>query len=188
MERLVISVFGSSAPLPGSERYEEARQVGRLLAEAGFAAATGGYGGTMAGVSQGASEAGGHVIGVTSSRIEAYRPIPANAWVAEEIRYATQQERLMHLVSRNVGMVTLSGSVGTLSEMTLAWSLLQVGELPSRPLILLGPGWQTVIDSVANLGFLRPQDRALISLAQSPEAAVTAIQAATNLAADGADQ
>ncbi len=144
MERSVISVFGSSAPRPGSERYEEARQVGRLLAGAGFAVATGGYGGTMAGVSQGASEAGGHVIGVTSSRIETYRPIPANEWVAEEIRYATQQERLMHLVSRNVGMITLSGGVGTLSEMALAWSLLQVGELPSRSLVLLGPAWEDV--------------------------------------------
>lgn len=188
MERTVVSVFGSSAPVPGDERYEEARQVGRLLAGAGFTVATGGYGGTMAGVSQGASEVGGHVIGVTSSRIEAYRPTPANEWVTEEIRYATQQERLLHLVSRNVGMITLSGGVGTLSEMALAWSLLQVGELPQRPLVLLGPNWEQLIHSVAALGFLRPQDRALISFALSPEAAVKLIQSGSKATDGGEDE
>lgn len=172
MEQLVISVFGSSAPQAGDERYEEARQVGRLLAEAGFVVATGGYGGTMAGVSQGAAEAGGHVIGVTSGRMEAFRPTPANRWVAEEIRYDSQQERLLHLVTRNAGMITLAGSVGTLSEMALAWSLIQVGELTPRPLVLLGAQWPAVIDSLAAMGFLRPQDRDLITFASSPETAV----------------
>ena len=49
----VISVFGSSAPLAGSADYEAARTVGQLLAQAGFVVQTGGYGGVMAGVSQG---------------------------------------------------------------------------------------------------------------------------------------
>ena len=71
----VISVFGSSAPRPGSEAYEWGRRVGRLLAEAGLTVATGGYSGTMTAVSQGAAEAGGHVIGVTSSQIEQFRPL-----------------------------------------------------------------------------------------------------------------
>ena len=44
----VVAVFGSSAPVPDSEEYEEARRLGAELAEAGFVVATGGYGGTMA--------------------------------------------------------------------------------------------------------------------------------------------
>ncbi len=79
--RRVIAVFGSSAPQPGSAAYEEARQIGRLLAEAGCAVATGGYCGTMAAVSQGAAEAGGHVIGVTCDQIEQFRPLGPNEWV-----------------------------------------------------------------------------------------------------------
>lgn len=176
MERRVVSVFGSSAPQPGSERYDEAREVGRLLAEAGYVVATGGYGGTMAAVSQGAAGAGGHVVGVTSSRMEVFRPTPANQWVAEEIRYATQNERLLHLVTRNDGMITLSGGVGTLSEMSLAWSLLQVGEIEPRPLILLGLPWQRVIASVGDIGLLRPQDQDLISFATTPAEAVEQVK------------
>lgn len=188
MERTIISVFGSSAPQAGDERYEEARLVGRLLAQAGFAVATGGYGGTMAGVSQGAAEAGGHVIGVTSSRMEAFRPTPANRWVGEEIRYESQQERLLHLVTRNEGMITLAGSVGTLSEMSLAWSLIQVGELTPRPLVVLGAQWPAVIDSLEAMGFLRPQDRALIAFASSPETAVRLLLKSRPGGDDGVNQ
>jgi uncharacterized protein (TIGR00725 family) len=60
-----ISVFGGSQPEEGSLAYQEAYQLGKLLAEAGHIVLTGGYIGTMEAVSRGASEADGHVIGVT---------------------------------------------------------------------------------------------------------------------------
>ena len=120
----VVAVFGSSAPAPDSEAYEDARRLGQQLAEAGFVVATGGYGGTMAAVSQGAAEQGGHVIGVTSGHMERYRPMPANEWVAEEIRHEAQRDRLMHLVLNNDAMIALPGGIGTLSEVALAWSCL----------------------------------------------------------------
>ena len=108
----VISVFGSAAPQPGTMAYKQAQAVGRGLAEAGYAVATGGYVGTMEAVSRGASEAGGHVIGVTSAQIERFRPIQANRWVAEEIRYDSLRDRLMHLVLHNDGAVVLPGGIG----------------------------------------------------------------------------
>ena len=172
----VIAVFGSSAPQPGSSAYETARTVGRLLAEAGFAVATGGYGGTMSGVSQGTAEAGGHVIGVTSAQIERFRPLGANQWVAEEIKYETLRDRLLHLVDHNEGMIVLPGSVGTFSELTLAWSFMQVGEISQRPFVLIGDLWRQTIHTFANSDYLRPQDFALLTFVDTPEEAVAYIQ------------
>jgi hypothetical protein len=63
----VITVFGSSRPAEGHGEYAEAVELGRVLAEAGFAVCTGGYAGVMEGVSRGAREAGGRVLAVTSS-------------------------------------------------------------------------------------------------------------------------
>jgi uncharacterized protein (TIGR00725 family) len=60
-----IAVFGSSEPKPGSEAYETARAVGRLLASRGARVANGGYGGVMEGASRGAAETNGAVVGVT---------------------------------------------------------------------------------------------------------------------------
>ncbi|MFO7539310.1 MAG: LOG family protein [Chloroflexota bacterium] len=172
---MVISVFGSSAPVPGSPGYEEARTVGRLLAQAGFAVATGGYCGTMEAVSRGAAEAGGRVIGVTCDQIEVFRPLGPNEFVTDEIRYATLQERVQHLVRENEGMIVLPGGIGTLSELALAWSLLQVGEISPRPVVLLGEIWQNMLHAFFCPDFIRPQDMDMLFWAESPEAAVSYI-------------
>lgn len=172
MTKRFISVFGSSAPQPGSQPYEEARLVGRLLAEAGFAVATGGYGGTMAAVSQGAAEVGGHVVGVTSAQIERFRPLGRNQWVAEEVKYDTLRDRLIHLVTKNDGMIVLPGGIGTLSEMTLAWSFLQVGEVAKQPLVLLGQQWRQMVENFYLPEYVREADLGLLSYADNPETAV----------------
>lgn len=171
----VISVFGSSAPAPGSEAYESARLVGRLLAEAGLAVATGGYSGTMTAVSQGAAEAGGHVIGVTSAQIEQFRPMAANQWVVEEIKYESLRDRLMHLVLNNDGMIVLPGGIGTLSEMALAWSFLQVGEVNPRPLALIGDMWRDGIRGFYRQEYVPRVYLDLLYFADSPETAVAHI-------------
>jgi uncharacterized protein (TIGR00730 family) len=172
MPQLTIAVFGSSSPQPDSEDYEEARRLGALLAEAGFAVATGGYGGTMAAVSRGAAEMGGRVVGVTSDHMEKWRPTPPNEWVGEEIRLSSQRERLLYLVLNNNGMIALPGGIGTLSEVALAWSLMQTGETPERPLVLLGPKWRETIRTYAQEEYIRRRDMDLIYLATSAETAV----------------
>lgn len=172
---LVISVFGSSAPRPGDPDYTQAMQVGALLAQAGYTVATGGYGGTMSGVSQGAAEAGGHVIGVTSDQIEEYRPIRANRWVIEEIRYPTLRERLIHLVEHNDGMITLPGGVGTLSELSLAWSFIQVNEIPPRPLVVLGNIWRDLFDAFVKPSYVDEFTANILRFAATPEEAVQAL-------------
>lgn len=172
MSEPIIAVFGSSVPQPDSTPYAEARRLGQLLAEAGFVVATGGYGGTMAAVSMGAAEAGGRIIGVTAAHMEKWRPVAANEWITEEIRFETQAERLMHLVKEFHGMIALPGGIGTLSEVALAWSLMQTGEAPQRPLVLLGPLWRETIRIYAQEEYIRSRDMDLIYLAHSAETAV----------------
>ncbi len=168
----VIAVFGSAAPLPGSPDFENARTVGRLLAQAGYGVATGGYSGIMTAVSQGACEADGHVIGVTCAQIERFRPLGPNQWVKEEIKFETLTERLLHLVRHNDGMITLPGGIGTISEMTLAWSFLQVGEIAERPFALLGEMWPATVNAFFNSAYVRDKDMNLLYFADSPETAV----------------
>lgn len=174
----VISVFGSSVPQPGSEAYEQARTLGRLLAEAGFAVATGGYVGTMEAVSQGADEVGGHVIGVGSAQIERFRPGGLNRWVAEEIRYERLQERVLHLVRYNDGIIVLPGGIGTLSELSLAWSFLQVGEIEPRPLVLVGEIWRETMQALLRSEYVQEPHAALLHFAAGAEDAVINVKQA----------
>ena len=143
-----VSVFGSSQPKEYSTAYAEAQQLGKLLAERGHIVLTGGYMGTMEAVSRGAAEAGGHVIGVTCEDIERWRPISANAWVKEEWRKKTLMERLEALITECDAALALPGGPGTLTEISLTWNLMIIGSLHRRPLILIGSGWQNVLDQV----------------------------------------
>lgn len=57
-----VSVIGGSSV--GTELYEQAREVGGLLAERDHEIVCGGLGGVMEAACRGASEAGGHTIGI----------------------------------------------------------------------------------------------------------------------------
>jgi uncharacterized protein (TIGR00730 family) len=142
-----ITVFGGSQPKPGDPIYQDALHLGMLIAQAGYTLLNGGYIGTMEALSRGASEAGGHVIGVTCDQIEAWRPVKANPWVTEEWHYATFQERIFALIEKCDACLALPGGVGTLAELVLTWNLLLTRILPPHPLILIGTGWQAVIES-----------------------------------------
>lgn len=171
----IISVFGGNAPQVGSPAYEEARRLGRVLAEAGFSVATGGYGGTMAAVSQGAHEAGGRVIGVTTD-LFARRGLKPNPWVHKVVHFPTLRERLLYLVTSSDGLIALKGGVGTLSEVALAWSFLQTAEMEHKPLILIGPSWQRTIETYAQESYIGQHDLALLTLVNTPEEAVEVLR------------
>lgn len=177
----IVSVFGGNAVETGETGYEEARELGRLLAAAGFSVATGGYGGTMEAASRGAKEAGGHVIGVTTTLFNARRLGP-NRWVDQEITFPTLFQRLYHLVTFCDALVALRGGVGTLSEVALSWSLLQVEEMARKPFVLVGPQWKRILAAFEQESTVRRRDMALLSFADN---AVQVAQILSSLAVSG---
>ena len=176
----IISVFGSSSPQPGSADYEAARTLGRLLAQAGLTVQTGGYSGVMAAASQGANEAGGHVIGITSAQIEAFRPMPANSWVIEEIKHRSLRERLLYLVDHCHGAIILPGGIGTLSELALIWSFVQVNEVSQRPIVAVGGLWQRTLAAFIDEDYVQPAHRDLLTVVPNPNEAVKALLSRLN--------
>ncbi len=170
-----ITIFGGSQPKQGDASYTEAYELGKLLAQAGHTVLTGGYIGTMEAVSRGAAEAGGHVIGVTCADIEAWRAVKPNAWVQEERRFATLQERLNELILACDAAIALPGGPGTLTEIALAWNLMIVHSIPPKPLILTGAGWRSVMESFYNSFdvYIPQHQRELVSFAPDIKTAVT---------------
>lgn len=136
-----ITVFGGSAPKDGEPAYQEAYQLGKLITLAGHTVLTGGYIGTMEAVSRGASENGGHVIGVTCQQIENWRPVSANKWVSEEMRFETLRDRISGLIDNCDAAFALPGGPGTLTEISMMWNQMMVEAIPTRPLTLIGEGW-----------------------------------------------
>src|SRR5436305_11796152 len=125
-----VTVFGSARLQEGQPAYEEARRLGRLLAERGDTIVSGGYGGLMEAVSRGAHEAGGTVLGVTVAPW--IGRITPNVYLSEERSAQTLFERLEALIESDA-LIALSGGAGTLGEVAIAWNLRPMDVIPSKP-------------------------------------------------------
>lgn len=147
----IIAVFGSSGTQPGDGRYEEAERCGRLLGEAGCAVVTGGYGGSMEAVSRGAAAAQAHVVGVTAPDIFASRS-SANEFVVEEVAAPTLAKRIDLMMEMASGTISLHGSIGTLTELMVAWNIAHVSRFSTRrpkPVVAVGERWQKLVPHLA---------------------------------------
>lgn len=180
MYSATIAVYGSASPTAGSPDYQLAYEVGRLLAEHGHTVMTGGYSGVMQAASQGAVEAGGRTLGITSDQIETWRPLKPNPWVQQQHRYPTFRDRLIHLVLQADAAVALPGGVGTLAEIALYWNAMVVEEMPIRPLVLLGEQWQASFQALFSHGsrYINDRQRGLVQFATTPAEAVARTLAA----------
>ena len=140
-----ITVFGSSKPLPGDSDYNFAMVLGRMLASKGFNISNGGYSGTMAAISEGASDFPVEITGVTCSILGRSGP---NNWLTREIVTNNLNDRLMKLIELGDGFIALPGGTGTLLEISMVWEMMNKKIIEPRPFLLLGHSWKNVISEV----------------------------------------
>lgn len=146
-----VAVFGSSQTQPHEPDYLAAMRCGRLLAESGFQVATGGYGGLMEAVSRGAADAGGTVIAATAPELFPNRP-GANQWAHIERPQPTLALRIGQLLDNSVATIALPGSIGTLTELIVAWNASFIDTLTERrprPVIAVGAQWSGLVAHIA---------------------------------------
>ncbi len=162
-----ITVYGSAKIRPGDTDYDTAVIVGRSLAEAGYAVMTGGYYGAMEAISKGASEAGGHVIGVTTDQIGKQYNIEPNVYINEVINFTELRDRLLYMVKNTDGYIAMPGGVGTLHEIAETWELMRINGVPKRPFVCYGPLWETVVTALQSSPYLSDDYHGVVSIAHT---------------------
>lgn len=147
VKKTIITVFGSSTPDAISDDYQIALELGRAIAAEGWTLCNGGYGGTMEAAAKGATEAGGHTIGVTCAAFG--RRGGPNAYIQQEIPTFDLLSRLNTLMRLGTAYVVLPGGTGTLLELALIWETLNKKVLRGRgPIVLLGDHWAPLIEPI----------------------------------------
>ncbi len=145
MENKIITIFGTGKARSSDEIFALAHQMGKLLAQGGFAIANGGYGGTMLAAAKGAAEVGGEVIGVTCS---AFSSEP-NEYISRELVAESLDERLDKLIELGDGFLVLPGGTGTLLELAKVWELQNKGFLSEgKPIIIVGEFWKDLLETI----------------------------------------
>jgi uncharacterized protein (TIGR00730 family) len=171
MDDKIVTIFGTSRARNGDSIFTLAMETGRLLAQAGFTIANGGYGGTMLAAAKGAAEAGGGIIGVTCS---AFKSSKANKYVTREIVTGSLDERLDTLVKLGRAYIVLPGGTGTLLELAKVWELKNKGFLNAdKPIILLGGFFKPLVELIATDD---ADSSSYVKLADEPKQAVEMIE------------
>ncbi|GAA4357657.1 TIGR00730 family Rossman fold protein [Angustibacter luteus] len=172
-----ISVFGSAREQPGSPTYELGTEVGRRLAQAGYAVITGGGPGIMEAVNKGACEGGGVSVGLG---IELPHEQGLNDHVELGINFRYFFARKTMFVKYAEGFVVLPGGFGTLDELFEALTLVQTRKVTRFPIVLLGTeywgGLLSWLRTAAEAhGTINEADLALLTLTDDVEEAVQVI-------------
>jgi uncharacterized protein (TIGR00730 family) len=169
-----ISVFGSARTPREHSDYQLAEQVGRRLAEAGFAVITGGGPGAMEGANKGACDGGGVSVGLG---IELPFEQEMNDWVDLAVNFRYFFARKTMFIKYAQGFVVLPGGFGTLDELFESLVLVQTHKVTSFPIVLLGTDyWRGLLDWLAgpvqSRGMISAPDLRLLHLTDDVEEAV----------------
>ena len=174
-----VAVFGSARTKPDSVEYQQGVEVGRLLAEAGYAVITGGGPGAMESANQGAVKGGGTSVGLG---IELPFEQGLNDYVDLGVNFRYFFARKTMFVKYAQGFIVLPGGFGTMDELFEALTLVQTRKVTSFPIVLLGAAyWSGLVEwlrtTMVEQGKASPADLDLFKLTDSPAEAVEAIGA-----------
>jgi uncharacterized protein (TIGR00730 family) len=169
-----VSVFGSARTPRESPDYALAMEVGRRLADAGYAVITGGGPGSMEAANRGACEAGGVSVGLG---IELPFEQGMNEWVDIGVDFRYFFARKTMFVKYAQGFIVLPGGFGTFDELFEALVLVQTRKVTSFPVVLLGTAyWSGLVDWLRRValvdGKIAERDLDLFTLTDDPAEAV----------------
>jgi uncharacterized protein (TIGR00730 family) len=172
---MAVTVFGSARIKEGSPYYDAAREVGRGLAERGYAVITGGGPGLMEAANRGAQEAGGLSIGCNIELPHEQSPNPY-ANLSIDFRYFFVRKTMF--VKYSEAFVVFPGGFGTLDELFEALTLIQTAKVERFPVVLYGSEyWSGLLDWVRGRllseGMVYQSDLDLIQVVDSTEQVCT---------------
>lgn len=169
-----VTVYGSARAKTQDAFYEQAKELGQLLALQGLCVLTGGGPGIMEGANRGAKEAGGKSVGMNIELPHEQRP---NAFLDYVIKYNYFMVRKFMLVKYSQAFIALPGGFGTLDELFGLLTLIQTKKMPTFPVILQGkdywqPLQQFILSSLLAHQAIEEKDIKLFVITDSPQETV----------------
>jgi uncharacterized protein (TIGR00730 family) len=173
-----VTVFGSARTRPEEPVYRMAQFLGRKLVEAGYMAITGGGGGIMQAVNEGAGPE--HSFAVNIRLPYEQKPNPVVDGNPRLILYKYFFNRKVAFLKEADAIVLFPGGFGTLDEAMETLTLLQTGKHDPLPLVLVdepgGTYWvkwlQFFEEELMDQGYIGTSDFYLFERVDSVDAAV----------------
>ncbi len=161
----------------GDELFKSTFEVAKECAKAGLTIVDGGGPGVMRAASAGAKSVGGRTIGITFYP----KDIPVfegrdEANIVDELIVADNYlDRTLRLLEEGQVFIIFNGGTGTISEFGMAWGLARLYFGHHKPLILYGDFWQEIIFAFTKNMYIRPEERQVFKIVNSPQEVIRAI-------------
>jgi len=177
-----VSILGSARLKPENIYYKQAESLGRrIVTELNYAVVTGGGPGIMEAANKGAFEAGGKSIGFT---IKLPTEQEDNKFLTESVTFEYFFSRKTLLFFSAETYVYYPGGFGTMDELFEILTLIQTGEIPKAPVILVGRDfWQPLLDLIKNklldeTETISPEDMEIYKIVDSEDEIIDIIRSA----------
>jgi len=176
-----VAVYCGSACGSNPEYLADAKALGIAIATAGFGMVYGGANvGLMGTVADAALSAGAEVIGVLPQILSGKELAHTGLTSLELVR--TMHDRKARMTQLASAFLILPGGYGTFDELMEAITRAQLG-MHSKPCILINTagywnGLLEFLDSTVVAGFVKPENRRLLLVANSPAEAVRLVPGA----------
>ena len=176
-----VTVFGSARTEPADPLYAMAKRFGEKLTEAGYMVITGGGGGIMQAVNEGAGP--GHSFAVNIRLPFEEGPNPVVRGNPRQINYKYFFNRKVAFLKEADAVALFPGGFGTLDEAMEALTLVQTGKRNPMPLLLIDDPecsyWVGIVklfeEELLARNYICPSDLALFEQVCSVDAAVEKI-------------
>jgi uncharacterized protein (TIGR00730 family) len=166
-----VAIFGSARLKETDPDYIAARELGKMMAESGFAVITGGGPGIMEAANRGALEGGGLSIGCNIELPFEQQP---NPYLNRSLDFQYFFVRKTMFIKYANGFVIFPGGFGTMDELFEALTLVQTLKIQRFPIILYNREfWSKVLDfiheTLIDRGVISPEDLNLLIVSDSLE-------------------
>ncbi len=175
-----VTVFGSARTHPGQPDYQLGMELGKLLAENGFAVLTGGGPGVMEAANRGAYETKGVSVGLNIELPFEQKP---NPYITKLLNFRYFFIRKVMFIKYSTALVILPGGFGTLDELFESVTLIQTQKIKPFPVVLVDKNyWKGLMswleDRVLGSGNISSEDMNIFHLVDTPEEALKIIKEA----------
>jgi uncharacterized protein (TIGR00730 family) len=173
-----ITVFGSARFKEDHIYYQQARELGKRIAETGFTTMTGGGPGIMEAANRGAFENGGMSVGCN---IQLPFEQKGNPYTHKSITFEHFFVRKTILAKYSYAFIIMPGGFGTMDEFFETLTLVQTKTVTQFPIVIMGKEFYAPlmanIEWMASQGTIAKADMSLVILTDSVDEAMEHIRA-----------
>lgn len=181
-----IVVFCGGSPKVSDFFIDEARKLGRLLAEQKIKLIYGAGGtGMMGALADGANNGGGYLIGATiKSLYEIEKPYLAESKMAQVEVWDKMAERKISMTRQADAFCVLPGGFGTMDEFFEILTLRQLG-INDKPIVVVNMNGffdtlEKFLFELLGQGFIKPDQMKLVTFVKQVEEVIPQIQSELN--------